>query len=257
VVNGKLTARFLLDSGASATMMDSSATENLSLKRVGSLPARGVAGFHKIALVRTETMQIGDVVLPGQVAGRTDLSGLIPVPEGETFGGILGYDFLSHFPLYIDFDRSEIRIYNPNSFTPPEGGHEVPFTLTMLVPTIEAELQGVPGKFVVDLGNAIGLVVHPRFVEEHGLDSSFTNFEDLKTVLGGVGGGVSGRAAEINSLQIGDIHIDKLRIVLPDANTGLSGSREIAGNIGTPVLRAFNLLFDYENNRIFFYPSEP
>lgn len=257
VVNGKLTAQFLLDSGASATMMDSAATESLSLKRVGSLPARGAAGFHKVALVKTQTLQIGDVGLPGQVAGRTDLSGLVTVPEGETFGGILGYDFLSRFPLYVDFDHNELRIYNPASFTPPDSGHEIPFTLTMLVPTIEAELQGVPGQFVVDLGNAIGLIVHPRFVEEHGLDSAFTNIEDLRTVMGGVGGGVSGRAAEINSLQIGDIHIDKLRIVLPDANTGLSGSREIAGNIGTPVLRAFNLLFDYENNRIIFYRSEP
>jgi hypothetical protein len=171
------------------------------------------------------------------------------------FGGVLGFDFLSRFPVMIDYANRVLTVYDPESFELPEGGSEVSFHLTMQVPTIEAELVGLKGDFLVDLGNAFGLVLHRGFVEEYGLDSLLGDVQPLSRSIAGVGGTVRGSSAFAASFAFGDIRIHSLRVVLPEEGEGLTGSEELAGNIGNLLLENFRLLFDYNNSRLVFYES--
>ena len=252
-VNGRLLG-FLLDSGASTNMFHRPGLDGLNLPVVGNLPAVGVAGYENVSLVRTDSLQVGDLTLLSQVGGVLDL-GLVAenLKSGIPFGGVLGYDFLSRFPVLVDYQAGTLTFYNPDSFEPPEGGHVVPFELTLQIPTIDADLIGLPGRYLVDLGNAFGLIVHSDFARRHELLSRLGNVEDLPHEIGGVGGGLSGKTAYAASFAFGDIRITDLRVMLPDSGSGLAGSVELAGNIGNLLLKQFRVLFDYRGQRLVFY----
>ncbi|MEW5796852.1 MAG: retropepsin-like aspartic protease [Candidatus Zixiibacteriota bacterium] len=252
-VNGRL-LRFILDSGASANMFHRPALDGLDLPVVGNLPAIGVAGYEHVDLVRTDSINIGGLVLLGQVGGALDLSVVTGGSKAEPpFGGILGYDFLSRFPVLIDYQAGTLTFFNADNFQPPDGGHEVPFELTLQIPTIEAELLGLPGRYIVDLGNAFGLIVHSDFSRKHDLVSRLGDVSDLPHEIGGLGGGLSGKTAYAASFSFGDVRITDLRIMLPDSGSGLAGSVELAGNIGNLLLKQFRVLFDYGHQQLVFY----
>jgi len=256
-VNGR-PLRFLLDSGASANLFHRPSLEGLNLAVLGNLPAIGVAGYEKVDLIQTDSLTMGGLVLLAQVGGTMDLSQVVSrgSPDDLPFGGLLGYDFLSRFPILIDYRDSSLTVYNPDRFQPPVGGIEVPFELTLQVPTVKAELDGLPGLYLVDLGNAFGLIVHSEFSRTHDLLSKLSDIQELPHEIGGVGGGLSGKSAFAASFAFGDIRISDLRVLLPDSGSGLSGSVELAGNIGNLVLSQFRVLFDYRSQRLIFYAAE-
>jgi hypothetical protein len=260
-INGKRTASFLLDSGASGNFFNEPTVADLELAEIGSLPARGVAGFDSVVLVRTDSLQIGEVSLYNQVAGRFDMTELISAgfDVGDTsvpFGGVLGHDFLSRFPMLVDFGRHTLTVYNPDTFEPPPGGSEVPFYLTQGVPTVHGRIVGVSGDFLVDLGNAAGLILHPRFVEDNKIETKLDDIRTSRDQIGGVGGSLGARTAFAADFALGDILIQSLRVILPEGKDGLTGSEQLAGNIGNLVLEGFSVLFDYTNSRLIFYPGE-
>jgi hypothetical protein len=259
VINGARKAWFILDSGTSLSVLHRPVADKLRLKTVGSLPAKGMSGFDEASLVRIDSMSLGKLAIAGNVAGVLDLKSLdAGGPQDMDFGGLLGYDFLSLSPFLINYRDSTLTIYDPDRFAVPSGGVEVPFHLTSQVPTIEARLNGIAGNFLVDLGNAFGLIVHTRFVEIHGLDSQLAYVKDgPRKFIAGVGGAVGVDLADADSFEMGEIRIDSLLVMLSESTNGLSGSEELAGNIGNLVLENFRVLFDYGHSRLILYENPP
>ncbi|MFH1686386.1 MAG: aspartyl protease family protein [bacterium] len=246
----------ILDSGASASMLDRQLTGDLGLEPRGSLPAKGMSGYETIDLIRLDTLAVGDLTLYGVTVGSVDLSNLAGgLESGLEFGGILGYDFLSSFPILIDYQRPQITIYRPESFHPAVGGAEIPFHLTLQVPTVRANLAGVPGDFIVDLGNPFGLLVHYPFVEQNRLDTLLHDVEPLGMTVGGIGGQVGGRTAMASTFSLGEVLLSSIRVILMDSEAGLAGSTELAGNVGNLIWEGFQVLFDYRSSRMILYPA--
>ncbi|HPC10728.1 MAG TPA: aspartyl protease family protein [candidate division Zixibacteria bacterium] len=254
-VNGATVAWFILDSGASANLLNDALTAPLGLTSVGSVPAKGVGGFEEVPLVRTDSITIGSLTLVDQIAAAMDWDRLgIEPPPGAQAGGILGHDFLSRFPVLIDYSDSTLTAYNPAAFTAPAGGTAVDFHLTMLVPTISASVGGVEGDFIIDLGNSVGLVLHDRFFQDHRLDTVLTNLASVDRPIGGVGGTARTRSAVVPAFRIGGMVLSDVPVVIPESTQGLAGSTELAGNIGNLVLQEFRVLLDYRASRVYFYP---
>jgi len=255
-INGVMSAWFILDSGASGNILNESAVAELNLPVAGELPAKGIGGYDKVDLLKTDSISIGRLTLYNQVAGATDLSGIGKAgTDGLPFGGVLGYDFLSRFPVMINFQKSVITVFNPETFEPPEEGAVIDFHLIMQVPTIEAELNSNPGNFIIDLGNPFGLILHDNFVRANDLLEKLDDIKDIDRGYAGVGGAVGGKTAYAAVFKIGDIMIRSLRVILPEESDGLSGSEEIDGNIGNLLLENFRVLFDYSRNRVILYDT--
>lgn len=250
-LNGR-TAWFILDSGASANMLDRTYVDDLGLESVGTLPAKGVAGYEEVALVEIDSLRLGAVTLFDMNAGVLDLSVLGLGPSDSTpFAGVLGYDFLSRLPLLIDYDSQTLTMYHPDSSGAlPDEGERVDFHLTMQIPTVSANLDGFEGDFVVDLGNPFGLLVHPSFVKKHGLDRVLADIKDIDTAVGGIGGRVGGKSATADQFYLGPVLLSDLRVLMLESETGLAGSRQLAGNIGNLILENFRLLLDYPRSRL-------
>jgi hypothetical protein len=253
LINGARKLRLMLDSGATTNLLAIAAIKGLDLPVVGTAAGKGIGGYSEIELVKSDSISIGALTLYAQVAGTTDLSDLQGV---RTFDGLLGYDFLSRFPILIDYHDQRMVVYDPGRFELPAGGSVVPFTLTMQVPTIEAELNGIPGQFLVDLGNGFGLMIHHHFSVQNDLVEKLDDIQNYEVPIGGVGGSLKGKSGYAASLAFGDIRIQSLRVILPESGGGMTGSRQLAGNMGNLLLEQFQLLFDYAHKRLVFYTAE-
>ena len=254
-VNGrKLT--FVLDSGASANLYHTPAVADMNLPVAAEIAAKGIAGYENVSMVQTDSVVIGDMVLLDQIGGLMSVDVLANRWKGDPpFGGILGYDLLSRFPIMVDYRSSQLVFYDPDRYEYHGDGVEVPFGLTMNIPTIEAELNGIPGRFLVDLGNALGIIVHEGFTKEHRLEEVLDDVRDASTGVGGIGGGTTSKTAYVASFSFGDVRINDLRVILSAGTQGITGSGELAGNIGNLVLQQFRVLFDYRNGRLVFYDT--
>lgn len=259
-INGKQYS-VILDSGASTNIFHLPLMEEHQFTSVGSLPAMGVSGFDEITLYKTDSINIGALTLYGLVAGAMDLSNVFKAftVQQDNFGGILGYDFLARYPVLIDYQDETITIFNPDNFTPDSGGVTLDFYQTMLVPTITAAINGVHGEFVVDLGNSFGVILNPGFVEKNKIEQSLTDIKENKAAIGGVGGQLAGKNGVAQTFTMGsngEVQIDGLRVLMPESSTGMTGLNRIAGNIGNLILNQFNVLLDYNRNKIILYPNE-
>ena len=253
-INGVKKGWFILDTGASATYYHAEFTKGTLLKNVGEIPSMGLGGYQQMQLVGLDSLEIGNLVMYHQTAGVMPLEGFAAQSlDPANFGGILGYDFFMRFPVLFDFKKQELTVFNPRKFALPPNGHECPLRLTMMIPSITAQINGVTGQFIIDMGSAFGLIIHQKFGETLVKESIITADSTSTQAIQGIGAGVTARNIPIRNLQIGAYNINIPEAVLAESSEGLTGSWEIAGNIGTEVLEQYGLLFDYPNSRVVFY----
>lgn len=253
-INGSLVGWMILDSGASANLYHAPVVDSLKLPVTGSQPAMGIAGFVDVSFVRIDSLALGDLRLYSQVAGSIDLSMIAQEQiEGHPFCGILGHDFLSRFPVCVKYDKQELIVYNPTRYNLPSDGMKLPFRFTLQVPTIEASISGIKGDFLIDLGNALGLVLHAGFASHSGLIDSLKNVSKVPgSAIGGIGGESTGEKAFAPDFKIGHLTYDSVLVLITEPSMGLSGSTELAGNIGSQILRDYHLILDYDRQTVVF-----
>jgi hypothetical protein len=244
----------VLDTGASCHMLNRWPVEELKYEEVGSFTVSGVGGEADALLLRTDSIQIGGLTLYNHICGAMDLSVFRPPFKDKCpFGGLLGQDFWSRFPILVEYSRSRLTVFNPDSFSVPEGGVEVPFYLTSFIPTITCEVNGVKGDFLVDIGNASGLVLNKPFIEDNQLDKKLSMSLYCRRAFGGIGGFITGRNGYTSRFKMGDVELKSLLCFVPDTAVGMLASEVIAGNIGNKVLDKYRVLLDYQGNRIIYY----
>jgi hypothetical protein len=255
-INGVRRVWLILDTGSSATIFHQPVVADLDLQSAGTVPAKGLGGFKDLELIKTDSVNIGSLTLYGQIGGMMDLAGIgQPGTDGAPFGGVLGYDFLSRFPILIDYRAQTLTVFNPDEFVAPGGGTEVPFHLVMQVPTVVCRLAGMPGEYIIDLGNAYAVIVHKPFAESAQLEKNLIDVHETASMKG-VGAGVGGKSGFASKFYIGPVEVDSVRVMLPESSSGISGSEELAGNVGNLTLERFKLLLDYHTQRIIFYPND-
>ena len=253
-VNGSKFGWFILDTGASASFYDKKFVEGMKLENFGKLPAMGLGGFESLQLTKIDSLSVGPVTLYEQTAGVMPLDVLAgQIQKKMTFGGLLGYDFFVRFPVLIDFRRQTLTIFNPEKFEIENSQRAIPFRLTMMIPTVSATVNGFKSDFLIDLGNAFGLIIHQNFGRRLSSAGQLTIDSSSSTYLGGVGKGVKGNKIRVASFMLENQEMRVSEGLLADSGLGMAGSRYIAGNIGTRILENYQILFDYTNRRLFLF----
>ncbi|MFH2034832.1 MAG: retropepsin-like aspartic protease [Candidatus Zixiibacteriota bacterium] len=247
--------RFILDSGAGANVIDRAFAEKIGLEKTGDLPSKGVTGYGTASLTEIDSIQLAEISLYDQVVTIVDfnVSGLI---ANEHFAGILGYDLLSRFPFKVNFSDSTLIFYNPKLFTPPADDYAIDIEFVMKVPTITASYDGHPGKFLIDFGNSLGLILHSSFIDKYNLKETFTDTMTMTGGIGGIGGSSSAIAAVGGDFEFGPVVIEKTALIYADSKEGITQSVILDGNIGTLILKDFSILLDYERKKIYVLPPE-
>jgi predicted aspartyl protease len=105
---------FVLDTGASRTVIDRPVVDSLHLEPVPAVPiATDVSGAVEATVVRVAQWRLGDVDLPGAVVAGIELSGPnapgLQQVLGRRVDGLLGSDVLSGYgAITVDYARSTL-----------------------------------------------------------------------------------------------------------------------------------------------------
>jgi outer membrane lipoprotein-sorting protein len=254
-INGNEKTNFMLDSGAGINIILKEYAEKIGLEFSGEFPAGGIAGYQEAGVTEIDSMKIGPLVIYRHKAAVIDFSRLGLGQPAKELGGVIGYDFLSRFPIKIDYGRQHMIVYDDAFFRPPESSVGVPFETYMKVPVVRAELDGVPGNFLVDLGSALGIIVHEDFMVSNNLLQGLEDVKEITGSIAGVGGKSSARAAIAGEFRVGALVLEKPPILISEGDSGVLTFRDINGSLGNLVLKDFVITLDYLQKTIYIAPS--
>ena len=236
--------RFLIDTGAQATVVTHQLVEDLALRRSGTATLVAMGSSRQV-----ETVELDDL----EFANRS-VSGLIsPLLHTSNIGadGILGLDSLQDTRVLIDFRERRMAIADAE-YEESNSGYEIIVRarkkLGQMIIT-DARIDGVRAAVVIDTGaqNSIAnpvLLRKLRARERH----EIVSVDVLGTQL-------TSRAIFLRSLQIGRAEMTNVQIGFADspifATLGLS--RRPALVLGMNNLRVFDrVAIDFSTKRILF-----
>ncbi|MEK7775185.1 MAG: retroviral-like aspartic protease family protein [Candidatus Zixiibacteriota bacterium] len=251
-INGKRKLKFILDTGCSTNLFHEESIRDLSLPTIGTLPFRGIGGIQEMPLVRIDTMEIGGLKFLPQAAGVTNISGVASETiSNAEMGGLLGFDFFSDFPVTINLEQLRMTIHDPKNFTISNSAIGFPLEFYSQVPTISATICGVSGVFLVDLGNAAGVLLHQSFINQYQLESCLNSIDFNSQSVAAIGGTVGVSFYRAKSFSLGTINYENLAVAVPDSSSGISGTSDIAGNFGSLFFKPYEITFDYPNRMLY------
>ncbi len=241
----------LLDSGAGATVIDSTLASELDLEGIGEFVAQGIGGAQSVSFVEVPEYSIAGATFTGQNLAVLPLDAPFYPYTGKHIGLVLGYDFLSRFITLLDFGESSLTLWDPDSFEYTGDAGYVDVTQTMSLLSLEALLEdSIPVTLLLDTGAGGNLHLTPTFFEEY---PDFLGERDTyETIARGIGGLDTIRAFRVRSITFGGYRIP---CGISSSFGGAPILSQYHGIIGTGILARFRIYFDYGNGRIILEPS--
>jgi predicted aspartyl protease len=244
-VNDRGPFDFILDTGAGTSLLSSELARQLEAKVIGSKEGQSAGGKVSVSLAKVNSIAVGETKLRDVDVGIVDLAHI-----GKTIGvkidGDLGYNFLKHFRVTIDYRDCEIRFDDPKrveSFG-RSAKTEVPIRLAsaakpLILIDVNANGRG-PFQFAVDTGTSTTAIA-PELAKQLGVES-------LPVGAGTTGGApIDFSAGNLRSFQLGGAKIDNMPVVVADFFAMLNAAigAKLDGIVGYNFLRNYKVVIDY------------
>ncbi|WP_425390524.1 hypothetical protein [Ekhidna sp.] len=163
--------------------------------------------------------------------------------------GVLGLDLFRKYDLSINYPNRQMTFYEKGNH--PTNGYEVvPFEFYRnQIPMIKMEIDGVEGDFTVDTGDRSMLTTFSAFYNS--LDTSNIELSELRRTGYGVGGPVMAREYVLPSVKISEeLQFRSVKTRVPDHSAGAWARSTHAGNLGSGILKDYEVIFDYDKQEM-------
>jgi predicted aspartyl protease len=246
-VNGEGPFPFVLDTGAGTSLLTPSLASRLNVAASGEKEGHTAGGRVKVALGRVESLSLGDCSLADLDVGIIDLSHIARA-IGAKIDGDLGYNFLRHFRVTIDYRAAELRLDDPQRFDYFGEGAltEVSMQLASAAKPLillETFVNGRgPFQFALDTGTSTS-AISSALASELGI-------RGVPMGSGTTGGAQVGlTAGRVDSMQVGGGKIQDVAVVIGPFLAILSEAAGVAldGIVGYNFLRHYKVTIDYPN----------
>ena len=248
-VNGDGPFEFILDTGAGTSLLSSDLAKKLKIKIISTKEGQSAGGKISVSLAKVDSLAVGQAKLDDVDVGIVDLTHI-----GNTIGtkidGDVGYNFLKHFRITIDYHDCEIRLDEPRPIERlgRSAKAEVPMRLAslakpLLLVDVHANGQG-PFQFAIDTGTSTTAIA-PELAQHLGLKSS-----PVGPLTTG-GAQVNVTAGTLESFKVGRAGVDDLVVVVADFFGTLSQAvgAKLDGIVGYNFLRNFRVVMDYPSGK--------
>ncbi len=263
-INGKKTARLLLDSGASGIVVKSKFAKSAKVPLYGSEQTRGLGddGDRSASIGLADTLEIGDLVFenyPVSFAGKD-----IPLAED----GIIGTEVFSRFLITLDFNKKKMHleklpdpegvdgntsysVYDFDWEPGPERDDFSPFRFMhgkVIVPSLVNGQEKT--HLILDTGSSYN-------VFSHKLADKVDYTKIANTRLDGVSGRIKDiRRVNKTSISLAGIELGSHQTMAIDLGhvSHVLGT-EIGGMVGYPFLKRGTLFLDYRTGYMKLIPD--
>ena len=245
IINQQNSYEFILDTGASISIVTPEIAEGLGIKKTGEDEGHGAGGKIKISLGKIDSLAVGTCQIDNLEIGISEELNQIAKVMGVKIDGNIGYDFLQNFRITIDYKQLKLSL---SKFELEAFGDEVFQEVNFKIANPEKPLilisALVNGKdnfqFALDTG-ASNCVISNQLAGIIGLQMS----ENISMM--GAGGGVKASIGTLESLQIGKAELENVSVAIADFFESLSQyvGNQIDGIIGYNFLREFKVMIDY------------
>jgi predicted aspartyl protease len=245
-INGKGPYRFIVDTGATQTVVSEKIAGSLGLKKIATNIMYGLGGEGKVEspIYRADSVKVGDVNVKNVPLGTMSNPLLDLVMDG-----ILAPSLLSDFFVTINYPAGQIDL----SRKAPVGGTPVQawfFSGLLLVPT---QVNGkFNGNFLIDTG-ADGTLLSYSMAENLGVNKN-TPGAVLNLPIGGVGGledGILLVPSVTIKTPFDTKQFDKLMALDLGSMSSLIQT-ELSGVLGFDTLKDYRVTLDYQTAEVRF-----
>jgi len=240
---------FILDTGASGTTIDDTLMKRLKLKSAGGGQTGG-AGEQTVGYetVHLKSLALGDLELGPLDVTSLDGRSLAAIIGFQKFDGVLGDEVFAQHVVTIDVGKAQLTVEDPAGFAPGPTSIRVPMALNSdQMPVIDAAIDGVAGRYVVDTGDRSSLTMFGPYWRAHGLEEQIGQAVTAMTGYG-IGGPIHGIVGRPATFSLGGVDVPPPVTRLSLQKSGAFASGDYAGSIGMGILKRFVVSFDYAHN---------
>lgn len=108
-VNAQGPFRFVLDTGASMTVVSPQVAQQTGIVVTEAAEGHGAGGRIDVSLAQLRSLEVGSAVQADLTVAITDLKRLSDV-TGTPVDGIVGYNFLKHYLMIVDYQKMTLRL---------------------------------------------------------------------------------------------------------------------------------------------------
>jgi hypothetical protein len=253
-ING-VNTKLILDTGMpamGALLNNSNIANKLNLSYSGEAKIGGAGGGSVNAKIASGVkFKIGDLEFSNQT--------LIVMPDSPNnsffeFHGVIGAEIFNRFIVDIDYEMKTLTINEPSTYTIKSDVEELALTFINNYPLISctSTLESgkvVPLNLVFDIGAGHSLSLNIGSQKDIILPNKKINVS-----LGrGADSELFGFMGRIKEFKLGKF---AFRNVLVSFTEGQPAPWEKEGNLGSVIMRRFNITIDYPNKRLFIKPNK-
>jgi predicted aspartyl protease len=249
-VNDRGPFDFIFDTGAGTSLLSSGLAKQLDIKVLGSREGQSAGGKVSVFLGKVDSLAVGETKLHDVDVGIVDLAH-IGNAVGAKVHGDLGYNFLKHFRVTIDYGDCQIRLDDPKRVERSSRGAQTKVPIRLAAPAkplilvdVHANGRG-PFQFAIDTGTSTTAIT-PGVARQLSVESS--------PVGAGTTGGapVDFFAGSLQSFQLGGAKLNNMAVIVADFFEMLSSAvgAKLDGIVGYNFLRNYKVVIDYPDETL-------
>ncbi len=257
-INNSRPLNFVFDTGAAANLLSDRTAHELGLNPNGNTSIQGAGGSAQMKLVEGADFNFNKTSFENETFAVLNIDHLSE--DENRYDGILGASVLSKYVVEIDYDKNAIRLYDSLEELELSEYAQHKYSLTPFnIPIIESTLtmkggEQIKGKYFVDTGAALAIVFNSNLVEEYDLLNTMgDNYPITSTALSSQ---YTDHVSVAPKFTMLGHTFEGFDVRLSQAKQGVNSFEGYHGIIGYELLRRFNSIFDYKNERVYIRPNQ-
>jgi hypothetical protein len=247
-VNDKDELNFVIDTGATQSVLDKSVAKTLGKCEDSNLTMTTGSGSVNLSYMNIPKMAIGDLTLKDIHFAVADLAAFSQI-LGQRPSGLIGANILRRFRVTIDYPQKKLILAHPSNVKVAPDAIAIPTkpALGMSGVLVDGELDGQKLSFLVDTGAAFNNIssklAKPILSGSVLPVGSLEGLDGKKVKIGSV---------RFNTLKLGSITLKQPLFSVAPSDTNPAGiiSGGALAILGNPLWRKYCVTIDYKNQRL-------
>jgi hypothetical protein len=250
-INGSKPLTFIFDTGGHSIISPATA-KALGVAAKGNVTGGGGGdNLVQSGVATVKSITVGKATITDQPVTTLDFAP--PGTEGANEQGMVGYEFFARFITRFDYGNHTITFIDKKYFDPKTAGTPVPMRLYHQFPEILGTYNGIPGRFGIDTGSRMALLLNKAWAAKNGIPPAGTHTIDAQTGWG-VGGPTHSTVFRGGTLTLGPVTIEHPLTMVSTDKGGAGSVEAFPSNVGGGVLKRFAVTFDYDNSTMYLKP---